>query len=192
MQEDIAWKRKTYNTRKGLQPQVSLFTWKPTTPPLLLRQSKQVTIQVTENHHRAADLTECYRTTCSPCSLSCTLACWSRSRYLFSPQCLLASSAQLTSQTKPPASFITNSHWLHLPGILFPSFTITWLWLLLPSFLHRTALLPGLSSPSTAAAGSSVLPSFKLASGLLSAAPVFLGSLNPLLCRPGSAANASR
>lgn len=60
---------------------------------------------------------------------------------------------------------------------------------LLPSFLHRAALLPGLSSPCTAAAGSSVLPSFtKLASGLLS---VFLGSLNPLLCRPGSAANAS-
>jgi hypothetical protein len=57
----------------------------------------------------------------------------------------------------------------------FPSFTTTSVWLLLPSFLHRTALFPGLSSPCTAAAGSSVLPSFtKLASGLLSAAPVFL------------------
>lgn len=76
-----------------IQPQINLFIQKPTTPPLLVRQSKQVTIQVTETNHHVADLKECYRTTCSPCSLSCTLACWSRSRYLFSPQCLLASSA---------------------------------------------------------------------------------------------------
>lgn len=187
MQEDTTLKKKNLqHPQRPTAPDDSLHRQKPTTPPYQGKINKLPSSSY-RNHHRVADLTGCYRTTCSPCSLSCTLTCWSRSRYLFSPQCN-ACSPPPRWQAKTPASFITNSNWLHLPGILFSSFTTSFR-LLLPSFLQRTALFPGLSSPWPAAAGSSVLPSFtKLASGLL----FFLGSLNSRLCRPWSAANASR
>lgn len=161
------WKRKTSNTRSGLQPQMTLFTDRSLQTPPYQGKINKLPSSSYRNHHRVADLTGCYRTTCFPCSLSCTLTCWSRSRYLFSPQ-RNACSPPPRWQAKTPASFITNSNWLHLPGILFSSFTTSFR-LLLPSFLQRTALFPGLSSPWPAAAGCSVLPSFtKLASGLLS------------------------
>lgn len=80
----------------GLQYQVNPLTQKLTTPPLR-RQSKQVTILKLQTPR--CHLTNFTAPHALPAAfLSCTLACWSRSRYLFSPQCLLASSAQLTSQ----------------------------------------------------------------------------------------------
>lgn len=137
----------------GLQHQIYPFT-QLTTPPLR-RQSKQVTILKLQRPR--CHLTNFTATHALP-SLSCTLACWSRSRYLSLHN---ACSPPLRSwQAKSSASFGTNSHWLHLPGIL-SSFTTSY-----GSFF----LLP---PPNRTV---SRTPIFKLASGLLSAAPVFLGS----------------
>lgn len=169
MQEDTTLKKKNLqHPQRPTAPDDSLHRQKPTTPPYQGKMNKLPSSSY-RNHHRVADLTGCYRTTCSPCSLSCTLTCWSRSRYLFSPQRNACSPARLLRVDKPRRQLASSPT---RTGSTFPesfsSFTTSFR-LLLPSLLQRTALLPGLSSPRPAAAGSSVLPSFtKLASGLLS------------------------
>lgn len=171
MQEDISLQKKNLRhpepayspTRNPLHAHNS---------PLLLRQSKQVTILKLQKIPRCRPHgVSPYM--CSPCSLSCTLACWSRSRYLIlstMPARLLCAvdkpSRQLASST-----FI-NSHWLHFLESFLAS----------PPQRNGSFLLASSTEPHCCL-------DYLHQTGF--GTPVFLGSLNPLLRRPGSAVNAS-
>lgn len=157
---------------------------KYTTPPLLLGNLRNITRVTGEKKtHDSANLT----VFTTPLALPAGLAHWAAAlgSSIYPPFSLLAASAWLPSQAAPHASFITTPHWLPPSwNPLLASPPNRYGSLLLPSFLHQDALAPGLLSPIFTNCRWLLSPRFHrtLAPGILSAAPVFLASLNPLLC----------
>lgn len=145
----------------GLHPYKSLY--KAHNSPNTIRKGKSYHTQVTGKDHTAD------RVFTTPLARSpCSFAHWHAglgSRYLSTTP---ARRLRSSGQAKLPAS----QHRTRFAFDSSPSFTTKTLG---GAFLHQIALLPGL------------LPSYLhnellLAPGILSAGPVFLDSLNPLLC----------